>query len=463
VGADRDSVSGRIVEWAFGLDLADIPVEVRAAASQHILDGLGTAAAACRYQKGGAATTVALGFPAPSESVVIGAGARVPAPWAALANGARMHALDYDDTHANALVHPTAVVLPTVLAVGEACGSSGADVLVAYVAGVEVMIRLGAVVRNGFHSSGFHATSVCGVFAAALVASRLAGLDEQAAISAMGLAGSEAAGSLEFLSTGSETKVLHPGLAAMQGVLASRLAQAGADGPSTIIEGRYGLFRSYLKHDVGPGEVTGTLGADWQAPAVTVKLYPACQLSHASLDALTTLLGEIASPEIVDSITFKIPTDAVPVICEPISAKIKPRTAYDAKFSLAWCAALLICDRKMDLTSFDPDRLDRPDVLALARRVHYRPVDSQLASAASPGTVEVLLNDGRVLNATHLPQGGAAIEVAIKRKFNANIADEVRAQQLTQCVMGLEDEPELCSLSNALASEFDHGTEVAWA
>jgi len=217
--------------WALALVTEDIPREVRHAACRHLLDGVGCAIAGHRTGAAPYATALLDGL---DEATVIGSGERASVPNAALANGILAHALDFDDTHAGALVHPTAAVLPTAFAIGEGTGASGAEVLVAAIAGYEVVNRLGAAVTHGFHKRGYHATSVCGVFASALIASRLLGLDVARTVNALGIAGSAAAGSLEFLNTGSATKQLHPGLAALNGIVAARLAAAGAEGPASM-------------------------------------------------------------------------------------------------------------------------------------------------------------------------------------------------------------------------------------
>lgn len=452
----EDTATELIVEWSSGLGASDIPAEVRDAASYHILDAIGTALAARRYKMASAVLAVAQQFELPREATVIGGSSLISSPFAALSNGALIHSLDYDDTHADALVHPSAVVFPTALAVGESCVSDGASLMTAYVAGVEVMVRLGTVVRNGFHSKGFHATSICGVFAAALVASRLAGLNPAETVSALGLAGSQAAGSLEFLATGADTKILHPGLAAMQGILCARLAGAGAVGPSSILEGRYGLYASYLGVDVSVAALVDGLGTTWELPAVAVKLYPACQLSHASLDALRAVLGEIGAATSVEKITFEVPSDAVPIVCEPAAAKRSPRSSYEAKFSLAWCAALLLCDRVLGIDSFDADQLNRQDVADVAARIDYKVRKTSLAAAASPGVVEVVLKDGRHVTYEHDLSSARSKHgldtSAVLAKFQSNVGDAAIASRLEDSVAGLWSAPNLIDISHQLTS-----------
>jgi 2-methylcitrate dehydratase PrpD len=389
------TITEQLVDWAWRLDLTDVPAEVQHSATRHLLDGTGTAIAGYRRRTVPYAVAVAERTPIPSESTVIGLGRKLPAAQTAFANGTLIHALDFDDTHAGGLVHATATVLPAAFAVGERSAATGDSVLAAAIAGLETVTRIGRAVPHGFHNRGFHATSVCGVFAAALVASRLGGLSEDQAVNALGIAGSQASGSLEFLSDGSSTKQLHPGWSALAGITAADLAAAGATGPATILEGGSGLYRSYTGQPVDESAVLGGLGHDWETTSITIKPYPVCQLSHASLDALNSLREQIEDTGHIETIEFRVPEESVPVVCEPRSTKLDPRTAYEAKFSLAWDAAVLLVDGRIGVSTFDD--LNRPEVRSLAERVEYRSYRSETVPAAAPGMVIVRLQDGRQL------------------------------------------------------------------
>jgi 2-methylcitrate dehydratase PrpD len=269
---------------------------------------------------------------------------------------------------------------------------------------MEVVTRLGAAVRHGFHSHGFHATSVCGTLASALSVSRIYASSLPKTVAAMGIAGSFASGSLEFLADGSATKQLHPGWAGHAGILAARLAAAGASGPSTILEGEHGIFRSYVGKSVSADQLSDGLGSRWESQRITVKPYPACQLSHATLDAVKSAGVKAAE---VESIKADIPAESIPIVCQPVEGKLTPRSAYEAKFSLPWCVAALLIDGSLGIEAFEEKRLGRPDVLELARRVTWRGYQPDVAAAAAPGSVEIRLRGGRVLNASVPTSSGA--------------------------------------------------------
>ena len=381
------SLSGQLAAWAHGLLLAQVPAEVRRSACLHLLDGLGTLLAAAAADAAAPAVRVAAGLGGPPEATILGTASRVSAPAAALANGTLLHAFDFDDTYPDGLVHATATVLPAAFAVGEQAGASGTDVLRAAISGYETVCRIAAAAPHGFHARGIHATHACGVFAAALISALLAGSNVPVITNAFGIAGSAAGGLLEFLNTGASTKQLHPGTAALNGILAARLAAAGATGPSSVLEGDKGLYAALSGRPAHPVRVLAGLGERWETAAIAFKPYPACQLLHATLDAVASVLAEVPDPGRVASVVADVHPDSAMIVCEPWSAKLRPQTAYDAKFSLPWSVAALISDRNVGLATYSPASIARPEIAALAARVQVRRTESagSAAKAARPG------------------------------------------------------------------------------
>jgi 2-methylcitrate dehydratase PrpD len=381
-------------EWAAAVDAHDLGADVRHAIARHVLDGVGNAIAGYHAGSVAAAVTVATAFHEPAEATIVGDGRLVPAAAAALANGTLMHALDFDDTHTAALVHPTAVIVPAVLAVAQRVGATGDDVIAAAAIGFEAIIRLGASVHHGFHAQGFHATSVCGAPAAALASAWLSGSDVPGAVNAMGIATSQSSGLLEFLHSDATTKQLHAGWAAHAGIMAADLAAAGATGPDSGLDGEYGLIRAFTRE--AGSDVSGDLGRRWELLGTTIKPYPACQLSHAALDALASVRTGFAVEE-VEHIAVDVPSASVPIVCEPVHRKLAPATPYEAKFSMQWCLAALLIDGELTAASFDDDGVARADIRQLAARVEYRPYDPDGPPADAPGRVRVKLRNGQTV------------------------------------------------------------------
>ncbi|MFI6893541.1 MmgE/PrpD family protein [Streptomyces sp. NPDC050256] len=397
----REPAAVQLARWAVELTPAKIPSVIRRALCRQLLDGLGCVLAAARGGQAAPALSVAAALGGPPEAVVPGLAAPVGAPAAALALGALVHALDCDDTHPGALVHATAAVLPALFASAAAARADGPALLTAAAAGYETALRVGLGAPYRFHARGVHATQVAAVFAAAVTSSVLQGRSAEVTAHALGIAGSSAGGLLEFLDTGSDTKSLHPGLAAHAGLLATRLAAAGAEGPSTVLEGRHGVYTALAGHTVTADEIVGDLGEMWHVSAVQSKLYPCCHLLHRTLDAAASLHARLipyGGTSALASVVAEVPPGTEPVVCVPRPHRVAPRTAYEAKFSLPFSTALMVHDGTLSLASYRADALLRPDVTALAARVTHTVRAYDGPDAEAPGVLRALLHDGTALD-----------------------------------------------------------------
>jgi 2-methylcitrate dehydratase PrpD len=438
------TIASDLATWALGLRHDDLPDEVLAATRRHVLDGLGTAVAAARRGAAEPALSVAAGLGGPPEATLLGRGVKVGAPAAALATGTLVHALDFDDTHAGGLVHATAVVLPALLAVGEEVGVTPDEASIAAAVCFEAVCRIAGAAPHAFHGRGLHATMACGVFSSALVSARLMGLDGATTVNALGIAGSSAGGLLEFLATGSSTKQLHPGLASQAGILAARLAAAGADGPDSVLEGERGLYAALADGHADPALVIADLGLRWEATHITLKPYPACQLMHAALDAGRQVLP--LDPAAISAIAVEVHPDSAAIVCTP--DKVDPRTAYDAKFSLPWSLAALLTDGEVTVDTYAPASLGRADVRALATRVSVTEVPAPRVAADAPSRVVVTLADGQTLTGHVDRSAGAAMDA----KLAGNVGGPSAAAELTAAVETF-DLPALITVADRLAKE----------
>jgi 2-methylcitrate dehydratase PrpD len=392
-------VADTLSAFALETEGASVPEQVRSRAVLHLLDTVGCGLAAVGLGEGGHATAVALAQEGRPEASVSGSRTLVPAASAALANGTRCHALDFDDTHEAGICHASTVVAPAALAAGEATGASGADVLTAYVLGAEVALRIAVQAADELYERGFHPTPVCGAFGATAASARLLGLDRDTTVNALGIVGSFAAGLFEYLADGSDTKPLHAGWAAQAGVQAARLAQAGASGPSTVIEGRFGVLASHGADPARAEAITERLGERWEFPELAIKPFPACHFLHAS----TWAAGELAeahrlAAEDIEEAFVRVPPEGARLVLEPLEAKLAPRTPYDAKFSLPYTLAHRIVHGRLDLRSFAPDAIREPDVLELARRVKPEALDGGGAPSRFAGGARIVTHDGRTLD-----------------------------------------------------------------
>jgi 2-methylcitrate dehydratase PrpD len=385
-----------------GIALDDVPMEVRRAARHSILDGVGLALAGSRSAPGeiGRAEIESYGI-APGEASALGTPLRLPPRFAAFLNGLAIHADDYDDTQLavkpdrvyGLLTHPTAPVLPAALALGEQRRASGADLLLAYLVGVEVEAKIAEAIDPRHYEAGFHTTGTVGTIGAAAAAARMLGLDTASTAVALGIAASEASGLRENF--GTMTKPLHAGRAAENGVLAARLAARGFTAAGNVLEARRGFFSA-----AGGGydeEAAIALGDPWTFafPGVSIKPYPSGSLTHP---AMTVLAGLIAEHRFsgADVVEVRVGTNR-----HMPNALIHhdPRDPLAAKFSMEFCMAVLCVEGRGGLAQFTDPVVNRPDIREMLRRVRFE-VDPR-ADAAGFNTmtsiVAVTLRDGRVL------------------------------------------------------------------
>ena len=233
--------------------------------------------------------------------VIIGTKDRALHFYSALANGTAGHAIEMDDVNNESSLHPGVVIFPTALATSEMAGSSGKALIEAVVSGYEVMIRLGkAIGPENSYQRGFHPTGTCGVFGASVTASKLMRLKRDKMVSAMGIAGSQAAGSMEYLAQGAWTKRLHPGWAALSGMIAAQLAQKGFTGPTSIIEGRDGFLHAYSNR-ADPSKVLDGIGSGFEILRTSIKPHACCRYMQPPIDALLKICLLYTSPSPRDS------------------------------------------------------------------------------------------------------------------------------------------------------------------
>jgi 2-methylcitrate dehydratase PrpD len=420
------TLARQLAAFAARLRFEDIPAEVVASVRLRALDVLGIALAASTTELAPSLYGALESWGRSGGCTVVGSKRRAAPPLAALVNGALAHGLDFDDTHAASITHASAVVLPAVLALGEAAGAGGCAAVTAAVVGLEAITRLGMAAPGAFHARGWHATAVCGPFAAALAAGKLEGLDEARLTAALGVAGSFASGVLEFLEDGSWVKRVHPGWAAHSGIVAAGLARGGFSGPATILEGRFGFYRTFLAAEPDSAPFR-TLGSAWETLSIGFKPYPCCHYNHAYLDCALALRRDHGlDAGAIEAVECRVPAGEVPIVCEPREAKLRPRTPYDAQFSLPYSVAAALLDGRVTLDTYAPARLADARLLALAARVsHALDPDSRFPDGF-PGWVRVKLRDGRVVEAREPDgRGGAKRPLepqAVVEKFRDNAA-----------------------------------------
>ena len=455
-------ISRGLARFALDLELAEIPAHVVERAKLNILDCFGVGLASTTFDFGPVTLNGVHALSGDGDSPILGSAVRLPLRDAVLVNGTMIHGLDYDDTHADSVVHCSASALPVALAMGLRMGSSGAETMTAYLAGVEADARIGMGANGGFHKQGYHPTGLVGAFGAALATGRLMGLDEQQLIMAQGITLSTTSGAMEFLEDGAWTKRIHPAWAGVGAITAAFMAQAGYIGPTRAYEGRYGLYNVFSAHDVvtEPGKAVANLNKTWELMNVAFKPFPACHFNHAFADSALALRKEHnLKPDDIEEIVALIHEKQVPVVCEPEANKKVPANSYDAKFSVHYTMAASIVRGQFTLDELEDDALQDPTILNLCSKARYEVDPTSLFPRYYGGEVIVRTKDGRELRHRETHNRGSdknplsTDDIMAKFRDNAGrVFNTARTDRVIDAVMGLDKAPDLSVLSAALTT-----------
>lgn len=463
------TLSQELSRFAMNVWTDGAPSAVRSSVQLRVLDILGIAIAATELETSASVLDFVRRQGGTREASVIGSAVAVPVPWAAFANGVLAHSLDFDDTHLPSVLHPSATVVPAGLAVAQSVGASGARLVDAIAAGIEVTIRIGMAgydVEAGnstFFEHGQHATSICGTIGAAVTSALLLELDEAGVVDAIGIAASMASGVIEGNRTGGTVKRIHCGWAAHSGVIAAELARSGITGPTTALEGRFGLFEAFLHGRYDGAVVVDGLGSRWETPGVFFKPYPANHFTHAAADAIIELRDGGLRPEDVAEIRVGVASPTVRTIGEPIDAKRRPSTGYQAQFSGPYVVVAALLGGGglgLALDDFADDLVDEPRRLELMDRVQIRADDrcDAIYPYQFPAIVDVVTTSGESLSASVLNNRGGpdrpltADELALKFRTNARrrlespVVDTVI--ELCDNLLGIDDAATLVDTLN---------------
>lgn len=385
-----------LARFAAELRFEDIPDTVVARAEDLFVDWVGSALAGkgARPVEAIAAFARAMGPATGSSEVLIDRSWTSPL-FAALVNGAASHFVEQDDVHNGSVFHPAAVVFPAALAVAQDIGASGKAFLAACTAGYEVGIRIGEFLGRS-HYRIFHTTGTSGTVAAAAAVGRLLGLSPEQMVHAFGSAGTQAAGLWEFLRDAADSKPLHTGKAAANGLTAAYLAKAGFTGARRILEGKQGMGAG-MSSDADPAKLVDRLGSRWALAETSFKFHASCRHTHPAADALLKAMQDNGlAPDAIAEVTTRVHQGAIDVL----GAVTAPATIHQAKFSMGTTLALVALFGRAGLTEFE-DNFARPEVAHFRDRVAMT-LDPEV-DAAYParwiGKVSLRTTDGRTLDA----------------------------------------------------------------
>ncbi|HEX8968862.1 MAG TPA: MmgE/PrpD family protein [Chloroflexota bacterium] len=443
-------VTERVARFAASQDvLKDAPEALLERATRAAIDTVGVAVAA-RHEPSFTILAATIGAGGgPGEATALPTRTRTNAAQAAFLNGTAGHALDFDDVADEITGHPSVVLVPTLLALAEATGRSGREFLEAYVVGFEVAcaIARGLPVEPHYRL-GWHATATIGILGATAGAGRLLGLDEVCMRNALGIAASMAGGSRQNF--GTMTKPLHAGLVARDAVVAAQLAANGFTADQNHLEAPLGYFQLYGVNP-DPGEILDALGAPRVLldRGLNVKKYACCYGTHRMADAALAMhVGGLRAAD-VRSIDVNVGPGGLEAIIHH-----QPRTGLQGKFSGEYVVASCLLDGGVRLSTFSDERVSRPAVQDLLRRVHiqesttppFGPADFEVAYA----TVEATLHDGSLVRERcDIPRGHARAPLSdaeLEAKFRDCLefaASDWDADSLLENLRNLRSAPSL--------------------
>ena len=412
----------RIAEYVAATDIEDFPPDAVEAAKGAIMDCLACMLAGSRESLADILCRYIADESASSAASVVGRGFRTSAANAALVNGAMGHALDYDDITQITKTHPTTVLLPAALAVAEELGASGRDMLLGYMSGFEVACAVGESLSEAYYDDlGWHPTGPLGAVGSAAAASKIMALDPERTAMAVSLAASQASGLRQNF--GTMTKPFHAGDAARAGVVAAKLVREGFTASEDALEGRFGFIRAFSGGQGFDSELVAQNLGDkcyLMESGIEIKKYPCCGSAHLALDATFDLLSQSAiDPAAVDRIDVMVDFDPPRSLIHA-----RPVSSLEGKFSMQYCLAAALLDRRVGLQSFTNDQVMRPEAQDLIPRIDMRRIpgnEGQPSWTEGYHQVEVQLKDGSTLRQqAHRANSGALRGVTmddIREKF----------------------------------------------
>jgi 2-methylcitrate dehydratase PrpD len=426
----------------------DLPPEVVDATKKEILDLLGVALGGASQPGATHVCALVKEWGGKEESSIIGSRQKVPAPNAAQANATMAHALDFDDVHEAAVMHPGIASIPVVMAVGEAQGSlSGKELITSTALGVDMMCRLALATTPGKSpiELGWHLTSLFGFMGSAATAARVMRLDEEKIVDAIGIGYHQCAGNGQCVKDGALTKRLGPGFAIKGGITAALMARAGVTGAKNTFEGEWGLYRQYMHGDYSREILLADLGERFEGVNVAIKPYPCCRGIHPAIDAALALaIDENIRSKDIREIVLSVTDAHLSLLCQPEDAKRSPRSPVDAQFSIPWGVASAIVGRRVGLDDFTESAIKNRDVLEVTRKMRVEVDNTLHRPGPEPTRVKVITRDGKAfVKIVENPLGSLERPMSFEdcaRKFRdcAKSLDAGRVERILQSVGQLE-------------------------
>jgi len=360
-------ITSTLAEHAMALTFLMLPDDVVEVAQHCLLDWIGVTLAGVKEPLTQLLIEQIEADGGTAQATLIGNGRKVNVTQAALINGSASHALDFDDVQERFHGHPTAPVAPAVLALAEMNGATGAEILTALVAGIEVECRVNLFMGDGHYERGWHSTATNGAFGAAVGASRMRGFDSDKCALAMGVAGTQAAGLRAMF--GTMCKPLHAGKAAQNGLFAAQLVERGFTSRPDVLERPLGYGATQSEGtDIAAG--LAGLGEGFEVRDVLFKFHAACHGVHATIEALRAVQAKARlDPADIERVEVFVQSEYM-----NICGIETPATGLEGKFSLRFCAALALAGEDTACTeTYSDENVKAPALVAVMDRITVTP------------------------------------------------------------------------------------------
>ena len=429
----------------------DVPKDVKREAVRSIVNWLGCTVGSCRHEAVDNALAAITPFSGPAQASVLGREEKVDILHASLLNGISSHVFDFDDTHLKTIIHPGGPVASALFALAEYMPVSGAELLHAFILGVEAECRIGNAVCPEHYEAGWHITGTAGVFGSAAASGRLLKIDEQQMTWALGIAGTQSAGLREMF--GTHCKSFHPGRAAQSGLTSALLAQKNFTSSNQVIEAKRG-FANVMSTRHSYDEITEGLGKTFEVSLNTYKPFACGIVIHPSIDGCIQLKKEhgLSGAE-VEKVEL-----TVPHLVLELTGKRTPQVGLEGKFSVFHSCAVALLFGAAGEKQYSDAMVRDPKVIALRDRVQPT-IDDKLRDDECH--VRLTLKDGRVLT-KHVEHAIGSLERPmsdqdLEAKFHVLVDDVLgeehasRLLKLAWSIEGLKDAAEICRQSKPLA------------
>lgn len=462
----QEDASRTFARHAIGLSYEALPPAAVEMTKQVVMDTLGVTLAAtslCPEAKIVAKYVKDLG--GRKESTLLGFGGKAPAPWATFSNGGIAHMADYDDTDGRH-GHCGITTIPVAFAIAEKLGGvSGRDFITAIAVAIDIQVRLNRAIPDleWPMTEGWFSSQLLGFFSGTAVAGRLLGLNESQMVSAFGIAFNQACGSREMASgVSTHLRGMQGGFSGQSSVMSVLLAQKGLIGSENSVEGRYGLFNTYVRVKPNREALIEKLGKDF--PMLKIhgyKAWPACQFTHSPIQSVQNLrLRYAIRPQDVEEAVIIGGSMHTQLLSEPPESKQNPKTSMDAKYSIPFTVAAALATDNVTLKTYTKEGLKDKAVLDMAKRVRYQPLPEEKKTSHIP-IIEIHTKDGKVYaDQAEYPLGRAQNPLSQKQledkfldcvSFSARKIPQTNVERAVGLIRRLEEVPDATEVIRLLA------------